>query len=53
MSAFALVIGGAVFFWLLVVSGAIVVIAVIIGNFREGRLSLGLLSAKRKSERTT
>jgi ribose/xylose/arabinose/galactoside ABC-type transport system permease subunit len=52
MIANALVIGGADFFWQLVVTGAIVVIAVIIGNFREGRLSLGLLSAKRKSERT-
>ncbi|MCL4171115.1 UNVERIFIED_CONTAM: hypothetical protein GTU68_001101 [Idotea baltica] len=37
----ALVIGGADFFWQLVVTGLIVLVAVLIGNLREGRLNLG------------
>ena len=39
MVANALVIGGADFFWQLVVTGIIVTFAVLIGNLREGRIS--------------
>ena len=38
MIANALVIGGADFFWQLVVTGIIVLLAVLIGNLREGRI---------------
>jgi|TARA_B110000090_G_C13377872_1_gene444622 ribose/xylose/arabinose/galactoside ABC-type transport system permease subunit len=40
MVANALVIGGADFFWQLVVTGIIVLFAVLIGNLREGRVSM-------------
>ena len=39
MVANALVIGGADFFWQLVITGIIVLFAVLIGNLREGRIS--------------
>ena len=39
MVANALVIGGADFFWQLVITGIIVLFAVLIGNIREGRIS--------------
>lgn len=43
MVANALVIGGADFFWQLVVTGIIVLFAVLIGNLREGRVSMAKL----------
>lgn len=51
MVANALVIGGADFFWQLVVTGIIVLFAVLIGNLREGRISTAKVSSllRRKS----
>lgn len=44
----ALIIGGADFFWQLVVTGLIVLVAVLVGNYREGRLDLGIRNPFKK-----